>query len=86
MDECIDRLGGASFILTLDAESGCWQIIIKGADKEEATFTSHLALYSFIRMPFGSQNAPGTFQRTKNVILSSVKWHFGLVALQDTDF
>lgn len=34
-------------------------------------------------MPIGLQNIPDTFQRTMNVILSSVKWQFTLVHMDD---
>lgn len=34
-------------------------------------------------MSFGLRNAPGTFLRTINVILSNFKWKFALVYLDD---
>lgn len=37
-------------------------------------------------MPFGLQNAPGTFQRTMDSILSAVKLQFALVYLNKTVF
>lgn len=34
-------------------------------------------------MPFGFRNAPGTYQVTMDVILTSVKWQFALVYFTD---
>lgn len=35
-------------------------------------------------MPFGLKSVPGTFHKTKDVVLSTVKWQFALVYLDDT--
>ena len=34
-------------------------------------------------MPFGLRNAPATFQRALDIILSSVKWQFCIVYIDD---
>ncbi|CDF37529.1 unnamed protein product [Chondrus crispus] len=47
------------------------------------TFASHCGLYRFLRMPFGLKNAPATFQRAVDIILSRVKWETALVYLYD---
>ena len=83
MDECMDSLGTAKTFSTLDANSGYWQVEIDPKDRDKTAFTSHHGLYRFIRMPFGLKNAPATFQRAIDVILSSVKWQFALVYLDD---
>lgn len=83
MDECIDSLADATIFTTLDANSGHWQIEIREEDKDKTTFTSHHGLFRFTRMPFGLKNAPGTFQRVIDVILSQVKWQYALVYLDD---
>jgi len=83
MDECIDSLGDANIFTTLDANCGYWQIEIADQDKDKTTFTSHHGLYRFVRMPFGLRNAPSTFQRVIDIILSTVKWQYALVYLDD---
>lgn len=83
MDECIDSLGEASVFTTLDANSGYWQVEIAPGDRDKTTFTCHEGLYRFIRMPFGLKNAPATFQRAIDIILSKVKWQYALVYLDD---
>lgn len=46
-------------------------------------FTSDLVLYQFARMPFGLKDAPATFRRGMDIILSSVKWKTALVLVDD---
>jgi Reverse transcriptase (RNA-dependent DNA polymerase) len=83
MDESIDSLGDAAIFSTLDCNSGYWQIPINEEDRDKTTFTSHVGAYRFIRMPFGLCNAPATFQRSLDIILSRVKCKSCLVYLDD---
>ena len=43
----------------------------------------HEGTYKYIRLPFGLTNAPATFQRAIDTILSGVKWKTCLVYLED---
>ena len=83
MDECIDTLGDAKIFSTLDCNSGYWQIMMDDADKEKTAFVTHQGLFHFTRMPFGLRNAPATFQRAIDIILSSVKWQYCIVYIDD---
>jgi RNase H-like domain found in reverse transcriptase/Reverse transcriptase (RNA-dependent DNA polymerase)/Integrase zinc binding domain/Chromo (CHRromatin Organisation MOdifier) domain/Integrase core domain len=83
MDECIDSLGDAVVFTTLDCNSGYWQIPVHPADREKTTFTSHFGIYQFLRLPFGLRNAPATFQRAIDIILSGIRWKTCLVYLDD---
>jgi transposase InsO family protein len=83
MDDCLDSLGEARVFSTLDANSGYWQIVMDEVDKVKTAFTCHRGLYQFQRMPFGLCNAPATFQRAIDVILSSVRWQCALTYLDD---
>ena len=83
MDECLDSLGHAQWFTTLDANSGYWQIPIHPDDRHKTAFVSHHGSYEFTRMPFGLCNAPATFQRTTDVLLSKFKWKNCLVYLDD---
>ena len=83
MDECIDSLGDATVFTKLDGNSGYWQVEIAEDDRDKTTFASHSGLYRFLRMLFGLKNAPATFQRAVDIILSRVKWERALVYFDD---
>jgi RNase H-like domain found in reverse transcriptase/Reverse transcriptase (RNA-dependent DNA polymerase) len=83
MDDCLDSLGGATVFSTLDANSGYWQVAVKKSDRPKTAFTTHCGTYQFNRMPFGLSNAPATFQRALDVILSTVRWSSAIVYLDD---
>jgi Reverse transcriptase (RNA-dependent DNA polymerase) len=84
MDECIYSLGDAQIFTTLDCNSGYWQIPVAPEDIEKKTFTSHEGTFQFNRMPFGLRNAPATFQRTVDIVLSGLRRKTCLVYLDDT--
>ena len=83
MDECIDSLGSATVFSTLDCNSGYWQLPVANKDQDKTTFTCHAGSYKFLRLPFGLRNAPATFQRAMDIILSKVRWKYVLVYLDD---
>lgn len=81
MAECFDLLDKATVFSTLGANIGYWQIEIENADKDTIAFTSHHNLSHFISMPLALRNDPGTFQRTMEMIFSSVKRQLELAYL-----
>ena len=83
MDECIDSLGSATIFSTLDCNSGYWQLPVAEKDQAKTTFTCHSGSFKFVRLPFGLRNAPATFQRAMDIILSRVRWKSVLVYLDD---
>ena len=83
MDDYIDSLGEASVFTTLDCNSGYWQIPIREEDRDKTAFTSHAGTFRFIRMPVGLTNAPATFQRTIDILLSRYRLQSCLVYLDD---
>ena len=83
MYEYIDSLGEAKVFTTLDCSSGYWQIPVAPSDREKTAFVCHAGLYQYMRMPLGLTNAPATFQRTLDIVLSSFKWRSCLVYLDD---
>jgi len=83
MDDCMDSLGDAAVFTTLDCNFGYWQIPVAERDRDATTFTSHMGTYRFTRMPFGLKNAPATFQRALDIILSGVRWQTCLIYLDD---
>ena len=83
MEDCIDSLGEARLFTTLDALWGYWQVPIAERDRVKTTFTSHMGTFRYKRMPFGLRNAPATFQRALDIILSGVRWKTCLVYIDD---
>ncbi|GKC70213.1 reverse transcriptase domain-containing protein [Tanacetum coccineum] len=63
MDQMLERLAGKEFYCFLDGFSGYFQIPIDPQDQEKTNFTCPYGTFTYLRMPFGLCNAPGTFQR-----------------------
>ena len=83
MDDCLKSLGDAQLVSTLDCNAGYWKIPIAEEDKPKKAFTCHCGTYHCTRLPFGLCNAPATFQRAIDMILSGVKWQCVLVYLDN---
>ena len=83
MDDVFDRLAGAKFFSSLDLMSGYWQVPVAEADRSKTAFITPDGLYEFMRLPFGLNNAPSTFQRLMDRVLARLKWQMCLVYLDD---
>lgn len=69
VDELVERLGPARYISTLDLTKGYWQIPLSQEAKEKMAFLTPEGSFHYVRMPFGLQGAPATFQRAMDQIL-----------------
>ena len=84
IDDLLDALHGACWFSTLDLKSGCWQVPIMERDKEKTVFrTSSGQLYEFNQVQFGLCNAPATFSRLMDCVLSGLHWETCLFYLDD---
>lgn len=83
MAECIEMVGGATAVSTLDVISKYWEVENLNEDQDRTALTSYLELYSFEHLVVGLRNAPSTFGRKMDVALSAVGRKFEMVYIDD---
>ena len=83
IDATLDTLAGIQWFSTLDLLSGYWQVKVEEADRPKTAFCTTEGLYQFKVMPFGLCNAPATFQRLMDLVLSGLQWSHCLVYMDD---
>ncbi|XP_037773064.1 uncharacterized protein LOC119568596 [Penaeus monodon] len=83
INELIDELGPKNIFTTLDARAAYWSVEVEESDRPKTAFSDGYRLFQFCRLPFGLSTAPTTFQRTMNVVLSSVLGRHTLAYLDD---
>ncbi|MCG7879813.1 MAG: RNase H-like domain-containing protein, partial [Candidatus Thiodiazotropha endolucinida] len=83
VDESLDQLAGNKWFSCLDMNSGYWQVDVDDTDREKTAFSSRLGLFEFKVMPFGLCNAPATFERLMETVLTGLNWQICLIYLDD---
>jgi hypothetical protein len=83
IDETVDALCGARWFSTGDVDRAFWQVGLFEDHKQKTAFVVDGQLYEFNVMPFGSMNAPATFQRLMDRVLRGLTWHQCLVYVDD---
>ena len=83
IEDCLNRLGQAKHLITLDLTSGYWQMRIAEDDVQKTAFNTRYGKYEFLVMPFGLANAPASFQGLMNQILRPYIDKFVLVFMDD---
>ncbi len=73
MEYCIDRVGGARLVTKLDLLKGYWQVPLTARASEVSAFVTPDDFLNYTVMAFGMRNAPATFQRLMQKVLSGVK-------------
>ena len=83
IDDILEALNGADCFSTLDLASGYWQVGMEEEAKQKSAFVCSEGLYQFNVMPFGLVNAPATFERLMERVLSGLQWQTRLVYLDN---
>ena len=83
IDDSLDLLANTQYFTSLDLMSGYWQVGMAGDSQEKTAFTTHRGLYELKVMPFGLCNAPATFQRLMEGVLSDLVQKKCLIYLHD---
>lgn len=76
-------MGDAIFFKSLDPNFGDGKISIKSEDSHRTYFKSHMGMHLYEKMPFRLRNAPETFERALNIILSGVRLKICQIKLDD---
>jgi len=83
MEEILDKLGRCQYFTTLDLARGFYQVELDEKSRAKSAFSTEDGHYEFLRMPFGLKNAPATFQRLMNSVLSDLIGKDCLVYIDD---
>lgn len=69
IEELLEIIAQAHYILTLDLPKGYWQIPMAWEDRSKTAFGTHLGLYEFTHIPLGLHGAAAIFQQLMEQIL-----------------
>ena len=67
----LEAMGAASIFTKLDLKKGCYQVAVN-PDQDKTTFVTQWVKFKFLVTPFGFRNAPSTFQRLMDSVLSDI--------------
>ncbi len=72
LEDCVDRVGSARYVTKLDLLKGYWQLSLTPRASEISAFVTSEHFLQYEVLAFGMRNAPATFQRLMQVVLSGV--------------
>lgn len=72
LEDCVDRVGSWQFVTKLDLLKGYWQVHLTARASEISAFVTPDNFLQYKVMAFGMRNAPATFQRLMQEVLSGV--------------
>ena len=69
VDDILDQVGQAKYIITLVLAKGYWQVPVAEEDRYKTLFITTKGLYKFRMMPFGFYGVPVSFQRMMDQVI-----------------
>ncbi len=72
LDDTLDALRGSQYFSTLDLYCRYWQVKMDPADIDKTMFIIRQRLFQSTVMLFGLCNAPATFERLMELVLSGL--------------
>ena len=82
-DDILDQLGDSEYCSIFDLAMGFNQIPMDPKSAEKTAFSTPYGHYQYKKMPFGLRNAPATFQRMMDRVLSGLQEVEMLVYMDD---
>jgi hypothetical protein len=82
--EILDQLGGSKYFSVMDLNCGFHQLELDEESKKLTAFSTPYGHFEYTRMPFGLRNAPATFQRLMNAVLSGLQGTSCFIYMDDT--
>ena len=76
-------MNGGKRFSSLDLNAGYWQVELDPKEKPKTAFATRQDLFEFNVMSFGLCNAPTTFERLMETVLSGLQWQVCLIYLYD---
>lgn len=73
IEDCVDQVGNAKFVSKFDLLKGYWQVPLTDRARDISAFVVPSGLFSYKVMSFGLRNAPATFQRLMNRVISGLR-------------
>lgn len=83
IEDLLDQLGKCKYFSTIDLASGFHQIEIEKRDIPKTAFSVENGHFEFLRMPFGLRNAPSTFERVMDQVLTGIQNEICMTYLDD---
>ena len=79
VQDCIDRIGNASYFASLDVLKAFWQIPNSTTTQPKTAVNFPWGKYEFRTMPMGMQAASATYQRVMDVLLRDLDFCVGYI-------